>query len=251
MAAALGIDIGGTGIKGALVDPATGQLVSRREKLPTPVGGEPEAIIETVLAVIARIPGVEHVLGPVGIAVPTIVKHGRTRSAGNISTRWVDFDAQHAFETALGRPVVLRNDADAAGIAELEHGAANGVEGLVIVTTLGTGIGSAFIYDGVLQPNVELGHLELDGTIAEARAASSAKVREDLSWEEWAERLQRFYTHLERVFSPDLFIVGGGVSKSSERFLPLLSLQTPIIPAIHRNNAGILGAALAATPRSG
>lgn len=243
MGTALGIDIGGTGIKGAIVDPGAGKLLTPREKLFTPEGGEPDAIIETVVELITRIPGAADADLPVGIAVPTIVKGGRTMSAGNVSQRWVGFDARSAFESALGRPVVLLNDADAAAIAELTCGAAKGVEGLTILTTLGTGIGGAFLYNGVLQPNFEVGFMELDGEIAEARSAYSAKAREDLSWEEWAARLQRFYTHLERVFSPDLFVVGGGVSKSSKDFLPLLDLATPIRTAVHRNNAGIIGAA--------
>jgi len=240
---ALGIDIGGTGIKGAIVDSAAGELTTPREKLRTPAGGEPEPIIATVLELLDRIPGADAPDLPVGIAFPTIVKHGRTLSAGNISAHWVGYDAEARFEEALGRDVFFLNDADAAGHAELRFGAAKDVDGLVIMTTLGTGIGSAFIYNGVLVPNTEFGHLELDGEIAEARAASSAKTREGLSWEEWATRLQRFYTHLERVFSPDLFLVGGGISKESEEFLPLLDLQAPILTAVHRNNAGVLGAA--------
>lgn len=243
MSIALGIDIGGTGIKGAIVDTAAGELVTERHKLFTPAGGEPEQIIETVLELIAQIPGADSATLPVGIAFPTIVKDGRTLSAGNISQRWIGFEAQARFSAAIGRDVVLVNDADAAGHAELHWGAAKGVGGLVILTTLGTGIGSAVLYDGVLVPNTEFGHLELDGQIAEARAAYSAKARDDLSWEEWAARLQRFYTHLERVFSPDLFIIGGGVSKNADQFLPLLDLATPVVTATHRNNAGILGAA--------
>lgn len=243
MSIALGIDIGGTGIKGAIVDTAVGELVTERHKLFTPAGGEPEPIIETVLELIAQIPGADSTTLPVGIAFPTIVKDGRTLSAGNISQRWIGFEAQARFSAAIGRDVVLVNDADAAGHAELHWGAAKGVDGLVILTTLGTGIGSAVLYDGVLVPNTEFGHLELDGQIAEARAAYSAKARDNLSWEEWAARLQRFYTHLERVFSPDLFIIGGGVSKNADQFLPLLDLATPVVTATHRNNAGILGAA--------
>lgn len=243
MSTALGIDIGGTGIKGALVDTAVGELLTHRQKLATPAGGEPEPIIETVLELVAQIPGADASDLPIGIAFPTIVKQGRTLSAGNISERWIGFAAEKRFEAALGRDVFFLNDADAAGHAELRFGAAKGVDGLVILTTLGTGIGSAFIYNGVIVPNTEFGHLELDGEITEARAAYSSKAKENLSWEEWAARLQRLYTHLERVFSPDLFIVGGGVSKQADEFLPLLDLSTPIVTAVHRNNAGILGAA--------
>ena len=245
MGTALGIDIGGTGIKGAVVDTDRGELVTPRHKLFTPAGGEPEPIVATVLELLAGIEGADDPALPVGIAFPTIVKHGRTLSAGNISERWLGDEARARFEAALGREIVLLNDGDAAGLAELRFGAARGVDGLVVLTTLGTGIGSALIHDGALVPNSELGHLELDGEIAEARAAYSSKERDDLDWEEWAARLQRFYSHLERVFSPDLFIVGGGVSKTAESFLPLLELRTPIVTAVHRNNAGILGAALA------
>lgn len=242
MTHALGIDIGGTGIKGAVVDTATGELVTERFKLLTPEGGEPGAMIDTAAKLVGEIPGTDAPI-PVGIAFPTIVKNGLTLSAGNISHEWIGLDGRALLSTALGRHVDLVNDADAAGYAELHFGAAKGVEGLVILTTLGTGIGSAFIYNGVLVPNTEFGHLEIDGEIAEARASYRAKEADDLDWAHWAKRLQRFYTHLERVFSPDLFIVGGGVSKNSDDFMPLLELSTPIVTAVHRNNAGILGAA--------
>lgn len=250
MTIALGIDVGGTGIKAALVDTEAGRLTTKRQKLATPAGGEPEAIIRTVTELVAAIPGADGTI-PVGIAFPTIVKRGRTLSAGNIAEAWVGLDAAERFAEALGRSVVLLNDADAAGHAELRFGAARGIDGTVILTTLGTGIGSALIRDGVLVPNTEFGFLELDGELAEARAAYSAKAREGLSWEEWAARLRRFYTHLERICSPDLLIVGGGVSKSSEQFLPLLGLDTPIVPATHRNSAGIIGAAVIAADRYG
>jgi len=247
MTHALGIDIGGTGIKGAVVDTETGELVTERFKLFTPAGGEPQPMIDTTVELVKEIPGADEPI-PVGIAFPTIVKNGLTLSAGNISDDWIGLDGRGLFATALDRHVDLVNDADAAGYAELHFGAAKGVQGLVVLTTLGTGIGSAFIYNGVLIPNTEFGFLEIDGEIAEARASYRAKEEDDLDWTQWAARLQRFYTHLERVFSPDLFIVGGGVSKNASDFLPLLDLSTPIITAVHRNNAGILGAAaIAAT----
>ncbi len=249
---ALGIDIGGTGIKGAVVDTDTGELVTERRKLLTPKGGEPGPMIQTTVELVAQIAGSDAPI-PVGIAFPTIVKNGLTLSAGNISKAWVGLDGRAGFTEALGRPVDLVNDADAAGYAELHFGAAKGEQGLVILTTLGTGIGSAFIYNGVLVPNTEFGFLELDGRIAEARASYRAMEVDKLDWKHWAKRLQRFYTHLERVFSPDLFIVGGGVSKNADDFLPLLDLSTRLITATHRNNAGILGAAAiaAATPVAG
>ncbi|MET1044414.1 MAG: polyphosphate--glucose phosphotransferase [Microbacteriaceae bacterium] len=248
MTLAVGIDIGGTGIKGGIVDVALGERISDRVKIPTPPGGEPDAIVEVVLELITQL-GVDDDRMPVGVCFPAIVLHGRTMSAANVSKRWIGLNAEKLFEKALGRDIHFVNDADAAGVAEARYGAAQHEDGLVIVTTLGTGIGSALIHNGVLVPNVELGHLEIDGHDAESRAANSARENEKLSWEEWAERLQRFYSHVEFLFSPDLFIVGGGVSKYYEEFLPLLKLRAPIVPAELRNNAGILGAAaLAALP---
>ncbi len=245
---AVGIDIGGTGIKGALVDVGSGELASDRVKVPTPDGGEPEAVLDAVVELVggfgAPADGV-----PVGVCFPAIVRRGRTMSAANVSKRWIGLEAEALFERALGRDIHFVNDADAAGVAEMRFGAAAGTDGLVIMTTLGTGIGSAFLYDGVLVPNTELGHLEIDGADAESRASYAAKEREDLDWEAWTARLQRFYSHVEFLFSPELFIVGGGVSKHHEEFLPLLELETLIVPAVLRNNAGILGAAwLAARP---
>lgn len=242
MATALGIDIGGTGIKGAIVDTDTGELLSERLKLPTPPGGEPEDIVRTVLQLIEQLGGLEDGV-PVGVCFPAVVKNGRTLSAANVSQAWIGLKAETLFEKALGRDIHFVNDADAAGFGESRYGAGKGVRGLVLLTTLGTGIGSALIYDGVLIPNSELGHLIIDGRDAERRASNSARERGRLSWSRWARRLQRYYSHLEFLFHPELFIVGGGVSKSSEEFLPLLKLDTPIVPAMHGNNAGILGAA--------
>jgi len=246
MAVALGVDIGGTGIKAAIVDTTSGELLTDRVKLFTPKGGEPKPIVETTLQVIQKLGGVPEG-APVGVCFPSIVKHGRTLTANNISKKWIDLDAERLFEEALGHPISFVNDADAAGYAELHFGAANNVPGMVLVTTLGTGIGSALIWDGQLVPNLELGSLELDGEMAEKRAAYSAKEREDLSWKQWAKRLQRYYDYLERIFSPDLFVVGGGVAKNAHDFLPLLELRTPIVPAVHLNNAGIIGAAALAS----
>lgn len=247
MAIALGIDIGGTGIKGAIVDTASGELRSERMKLATPTGGAPDAIVRTVLTLIDELGGLEPGV-PVGVCFPAVVKGGRTLSAANVSRAWIGLEAERLFEEALGRDIHFVNDADAAGVAELRFGAAQGVDGLVVLTTLGTGIGSALIYNGVLVPNAELGHLILDGRDAERRASYAAKERGRLSWARWAKRLQRYYSHLEFLFHPDLFIVGGGVSKHADEFLPLLSLDTPIVAAAHRNNAGILGAAALAVP---
>ncbi|UOE45017.1 polyphosphate--glucose phosphotransferase [Agromyces larvae] len=247
---AIGIDIGGTGIKGAVVDLDTGRLVSDRIKIRTPEGGEPEDILETARELLDRLDAVAGVDAklPVGVCFPAIVKRGRTLSAANISKKWIGLDAETRFEEVLERDIHFVNDADAAGYAEIRFGAAAGQEGLVILTTLGTGIGSALIHDGVLIPNSELGHLEIDGHDAESRAAYSAMEREKLDWAHWAKRLQRYYSHVEFLFSPDLFVVGGGVSKHWDEFAPLLDLRTPIVPAEHRNNAGILGAAALAVP---
>lgn len=242
MAQALGIDIGGTGIKGAIVDTATGDLVSERMKLATPDGGKPDDIIATVVELISELGGIGDDVA-VGVCFPAVVKNGRTMSAANVSNKWIGLEAEKLFEKALGREIHFVNDADAAGYAETKYGAAKDVAGLVILTTLGTGIGSALIYNGVLIPNAELGHIEIDGKDAERIAAYSAKKRGNLGWKRWTRRLQAYYSSLEDLFSPDLFIVGGGVSKNYEDFLPLLKLRTPIVPAALRNNAGILGAA--------
>ncbi|HZW41223.1 MAG TPA: ROK family protein [Agromyces sp.] len=240
---AIGIDIGGTGIKGAIVDLDTGQLVSDRKKVATPEGGRPADILEATDELLDQLEQASGSTLPLGVCFPAVVKHGRTLSAANISHEWIGLPAESLFEERFGREIHFINDADAAGYAESRYGAAVGAEGLVILATLGTGIGTAFLYDGLLVPNTELGHMEVDGMHAEKRAAYSAMERESLSWTEWAARLQRFFGAVEFLFSPDLFVVGGGVSKHHQEFLPMLDLATPIVPAVHRNNAGILGAA--------
>jgi polyphosphate glucokinase len=239
---AIGIDIGGTGIKGAVVDLDTGELLSDRVKISTPDGGKPDDIVEVTKEILSTLSDIAKDV-PVGVCFPAVVRNGRTMSAANVSKKWIGLEAEKLFEKALGVDIQFVNDADAAGFAEARFGAAANQPGVVLVTTLGTGIGTALLYNGVLVPNVELGHIELDGHDAESKAAYSAKERDDLSWEKWADRLQKYYTELEKLLSPDLFIVGGGVSKNSNEFLPLLHLQTPILPAVLRNNAGIMGAA--------
>lgn len=241
---AVGVDIGGTGIKGALVDLERGALLSDRVKVATPVGAEPVDVLVAVRTVLETL-GVSEADVPLGVAFPAIVKHGRTLSAANVSDAWIGFEAERFFEDGLGREIHFANDADVAGVAELRYGAAADQEGLVILTTLGTGIGTAMLHNGTLIPNSELGHLQRAGhkKDAEAWAAYSAMERDELGWAEWSRRLQWYYRHLEFLLSPDLFIVGGGVSKHAQEFLPLLDLQTPIVPAVHRNNAGIIGAA--------
>ena len=239
---AIGIDIGGTGIKGALVDVKNGEMIGDRVRVETPEGGSTDDIIATVKALIKKLPAATSDT-PIGICFPAVVQHGVTKSAANISKKWIGFDADKAFTKALNREVHLVNDADAAGLAEMRFGAGRAERGLVIMTTLGTGIGTALFYDQKLIPNAELGHIEIDGVDYESMAAFSAKEREDLSWEQWAKRLQKYYSTLQRLFSPDMIIVGGGVSKQHEEFLPLLDIDCEIVPAEMRNNAGILGAA--------
>lgn len=239
---AIGIDIGGTGIKGALVDLSSGSILGDRFRVETPAGGQPEDIAAVVNRLVRDLPGASSNL-PVGICFPAVVQHGVTMSAANVSEDWIGLDADRLFEATLDRLVHVVNDADAAGYAEIKFGAGKRREGLVIMTTLGTGIGTALFMNGKLVPNAELGHLEIDGVDYETKAAYSAKEREGLNWNQWAERLQKYYSTLERLFSPDLFIVGGGVSKEHANFLPKLNLRTEILPAVKRNNAGILGAA--------
>ncbi len=239
---AIGIDIGGTGIKAALVDIKRGELVSERIRVETPAGGEPEAIADACKTIIDSL-GVSHRNYPVGLCFPAVVKHGFTQSAANVSKRWIGLNADELFDKTLNRHTHVINDADAAGLAEVKFGAGRGSHGLTIMTTLGTGIGTALFYNGVLIPNAELGHLEIEGVDYETKAAYSAMERDGLSFEQWAERLQKYYSTLEQLLVPDLFIVGGGVSKNHEKFLPLLKLKTPIVPATTKNSAGIIGAA--------
>ncbi len=241
---AVGVDIGGTGIKGGIVDLDEGVLLSDRIKVPTPAGAEPVDVLAAVKEVLTQLDVLDSDL-PLGVAFPAIVKNGQTLSAANVSKSWIGFQAESFFEDGLGRDIRFANDADVAGLAEVRYGAAKGQDGLVLLTTLGTGIGTALIYDGVLIPNAELGHVQRAGKDgdAETYAAYSAKERDDLPWDKWAKRLQWYYSYLEFLFSPDLFVVGGGVSKHADEFLGMLDLRTKIVPAVHRNNAGIIGAA--------
>ena len=236
----IGIDFGGSGIKAAPVDLSVGDFAEDRERIPTPQPSTPDAVAEVMVELVGRFPDAT---GPVGVTIPGVVRAGVVHSAANIDKNWLGTDADALLTQRLGRDVHVFNDADAAGVAELRYGAAKGRSGLVILTTLGTGIGSALLYNGVLVPNSELGHLEIDGHIAETRAAASIKTNENLSWEEWAARLTTYYRTLEKLFSPDLFVVGGGVSKDAPDFLHLVDIDTEIIPATLRNRAGIIGAA--------
>ena len=240
---AVGVDIGGTGIKGAIVDLENGVLKSDRIKVPTPRGARPDDVLRAVKEVLDTLGVADDRDVHLGVAFPAIVKDGMTLSAANVSEKWIGFEAEKFFEDGLGRDIHFANVADVAGVAEVRYGAAKDQAGLTILTTLGTGIGSAFLFDGTLIPNTELGHLELDGDDVEHWASNGVRERQELTFEAWAQRLRSFYAHVEFLFSPQLLVVGGGVSKHHEQFLPLLRLRTPIVPATLRNNAGIMGAA--------
>ena len=244
---AFGIDFGGSGIKGAPVDLGAGEFAAERVRIETPRRATPHNVAKVVAELVEQAKLAPD--GTVGITVPGVVKDGVVHTAANIDPSWIGTDAQSLFADRLERLVTVVNDADAAGLAEARYGAAKGVHGLVIVTTLGTGIGSALIYKGALVPNSELGHLEVDGHDAERHAANSVRERKDLSWKSWAKALTRYYRAVETVLSPDLFVIGGGVSKHAERFVPLIDIDTPIVPATLRNSAGIIGAALLAHER--
>jgi len=244
-----GIDIGGSGIKGCPVDLDAGAFAAERIRTPTPSPSTPAAVAEVVAAIVDQF-GDAASTGPVGVTFPAVIQHGVARTAANVDKSWIGTDVDALLRERLRRHVRVVNDADAAGYAEAKFGAAKGVAGTVLMVTLGTGIGSALIVDGVLVPNTELGHLEVDGKDAETRAADSARDREDLSWPQWAKRLTRYFQAIEQLFWPDLIVVGGGVSKKADKFLPLLDIRTPIVPAQLRNDGGIVGAALLATERS-
>ena len=238
----LGIDVGGSGIKGAPVNLATGEFAAERLRIDTPQGASPADVADVIATI------VEHfadMIGdePIGVTIPGVVQHGVVRTAANIDEAWIGVNGEELIGERIQRQVTLVNDADAAGLAEIQYGAAKDKDGLIIVTTLGTGIGSAVINNGQLVPNSELGHIEVGGKDAERKAAHSAKEREDLSYEKWAKRLTKYYSTLENLLWPDLFVVGGGVSKKADKFLPLLDIRTPIIPATLENAAGIVGAA--------
>ncbi|HEY9438398.1 MAG TPA: ROK family protein [Streptomyces sp.] len=241
-----GLDIGGSGIKGAPVDLERGDLAQERHKVLTPHPATPGRVADGVAEVVRHFDW----QGPVGITFPGVITGGITRTAANVDKAWIDMDARGLLADRIGLPVTLLNDADAAGVAEMVYGAGRGRKGTVIVLTLGTGIGSAVFVDGHLLPNTELGHLELHGHEAEKRASTKAKEDEDLSWHHWAHRVQKYLRHVEMLFSPELFIIGGGVSRKSEKFLPLIErVRAEMVPAELQNNAGIVGAAMAAATK--
>lgn len=229
-------------MKAAVVDTSTGELLTERFRIDTPKPATPAAMADVVVELTAH----HGWTGSVGCAFPAVVRDGVVGSAANIDESWLDVDADQVFTDALAADVHMINDADAAGLAEMRFGVGRDRPGVVMVLTFGTGIGSGLFVDGVLVPNTELGHLELDGYDAEVRAAASARERDDLSWKKWAQRVERYLQHVEALFSPDLFIVGGGASKRAEKWLPDISIATEIVPAAMQNNAGIVGAALIA-----
>ncbi|NKY14304.1 polyphosphate--glucose phosphotransferase [Streptomyces somaliensis] len=242
-----GVDIGGSGIKGAPVDLERGDLAEPRHRVLTPRPATPSDVAGRVAEVVAHFGW----SGPVGVTFPGVVTGSTIRTAANVDKGWIGVDAAVLLGERLGGlPVTVLNDADAAGLAEMTHGAGRGRTGTVVVLTFGTGIGSALFTGGRLVPNTELGHLELNGGEAEARASTKAKEDEDLDWREWAHRVREYLAHLEMLFSPELFVVGGGVSRKAERFLPLLDgVRAEVVPAQLQNNAGIVGAAMAAAAR--
>jgi polyphosphate glucokinase len=238
----LGVDIGGTGIKGAPIDTDTGALLAERHRIPTPEGAKPKDVVATV-ADLAR-----HFdwHGPIGVGFPAAIRNGVALTAANIHKSWIGTNVAELFSGATGCPVRVINDADAAGLAEMTFGAGKGRMGVVLLVTIGTGLGTALFIDGRLLPNTELGHLEIRGKDAERRASDAARQRRRLSWEKWALLLDEYLLTLERLFCPDLIILGGGVSKKHERFLPLLTVRTEVVPAQLLNEAGMVGAALTA-----
>lgn len=238
----LGIDVGGSGIKGAPVDCVAGRLLVERHKVLTPQPATPAA----VAAVLAEVAGHFEGFSRIGVAVPAVVKQGVTHTAANIDPAWIGCDVAGLLRSALGLPVAVLNDADAAGLAEMRFGAGRGQRGTVVLLTLGTGIGTAVFVDGVLVPNTEFGHMDIRGKEAEHRAAGQVRSAEGLSWRRWSGRLSEVLQALEALLWPDLFIIGGGVSRKHESFIPLLECRTPIAPAALGNDAGIVGAALAA-----
>jgi polyphosphate glucokinase len=242
MAQVLGIDIGGTGIKAAPVDVAAGQLTAQRQKLATPRPAKPDAVAQVVSELVKAFAWT----GPVGITFPGVVTDGHTQTAANLDPDWIGLDTRKLLGRAAGQPVTVINDADAAGLAEMQFGAGVGERGTVLMLTFGTGIGSALFINGALVPNTEFGHIEIRGKDAEKRASEHAREEHELSWGKWAGRVDEYLEHMEALLAPDLIIIGGGISKKSDKFLPLLTdLRARVVPAKMLNDAGIVGAAMA------
>ncbi len=250
---AIGLDFGGSGIKGAVVDVRTGQLVGDRLRVPTPQPSVPHEVVAVMDGLVRRLAAPwspsEGDGFPVGVGIPAVIRYGTTLTAANIDSAWIGFPAEREMGLAMRRTVAAGNDADVAGLAEIRFGAGRDQPGLVFVLTIGTGIGTALFIDGRLVPNTELGHLELRGRDAEERVAESARDRLGLNWREWAGGFDEYLHALERLFWPDLFIFGGGASKRADNYLSYLTVKTPIALATFRNNAGIVGGALIAHER--
>jgi len=241
-----GLDIGGSGIKGAPVNAETGELAAERVRVPTPEAARPDDVVEACVEVVSR-SGWD---GPVGCGFPGVVKGGVIQTAANVADEFIGFDFRQRLQRELGQPVSIVNDADAAGLAEVRWGAGRGVDGVVLMLTLGTGIGSALFVEGKLVPNTELGHIELRGRDAELYASERARKVEDLTWKAWAGRVGEYLEKIESLLWPDLIIIGGGVSRKSEKFLPRIETRSEVAPAEMLNAAGIAGAALAYVPEA-
>ena len=251
---ALGVDVGGSGIKVAAVDVATGRLVGPRLRVATPQPSTPDVVVPAIIRTVKRAAkeaGVDPNAVPVGVGMPSVVIDGVTKSAANIDPGWVDYDLGRHLRSSLRGGVMVLNDADAAGLAEMRFGAGAGQAGVVFVLTLGTGLGSGMFNDGILVPNTELGHMEIRGRDAERRSAAVARTRRGLSWKAWANDLDEHLHAIDKLFSPNLIILGGGVSKNAEKFIPRLTVRPPVVPATLRNDAGIVGAAMAAAEQAG
>ncbi|BBX36522.1 polyphosphate glucokinase [Mycolicibacterium mageritense DSM 44476 = CIP 104973] len=238
-----GVDVGGSGVKGGIVDLGTGQLIGERFKLDTPQPSTPEAVAKTVAAVVREFGWT----GPLGVTYPGVVTNGIVRTAANVDHGWIGVNAAEVIGAELdGQSVTVLNDADAAGLAEERFGAGRDNTGVIVLLTFGTGIGSAVIQNGVLLPNTEFGHLEVGGKEAEHRAASSVKERKEWSYERWTKEVTKVLVTIENAIWPDLFIAGGGISRKADKWLPLLENRTPVVAAALQNTAGIVGAAMAA-----
>jgi polyphosphate glucokinase len=245
--AVMGIDVGGSGIKGVPVDLETGELMGERFRLPTPDKALPDEVADTVAGVVKHFEW----QGPIGVGFPAVIRAGIVHTAANIHDSWINVHGERLLSERTGNPVFMLNDADAAGLAEMRFGVGKErSKGVVILVTIGTGLGTVIFVDGKMVPNTELGHIEIRGKDAERRASDAVRQRKEMSWEKWAGRLNEYLSTLEKLFWPDLFVLGGGVSKVSEKFIPLLQLRTDVVPAMLLNQAGIIGAALYADMRS-
>jgi polyphosphate glucokinase len=246
---AIGVDVGGSAIKAGAVDVERGELIGERLAVTTPHPSTPTAVVDAIAGLVERASVAAGRSVSVGVGVPCVVINGVTLTAANIDKSWVGFDLEAALRPVLRRPVTVLNDADAAGLAEMRFGAGKGKGGVVLILTLGTGVGSALFVDGKLVPNTELGHMEIRGSDAEKRSAAVARVRDRESWEKWAADLDEHLTSIDRILWPGLIILGGGVSRDADQFMPMLTIRPPLVPATLRNDAGTVGAAMAAAER--